>query len=122
MKITLVITLLFALFATAGAAPPMDYNYKSGELLVIKGGESPDKRFSIVSGENKAGEFGVYLMDAQTKEVLGQLEEVETGWETAPEGYNAQWSPDSKHVGITPGVSGVGCSMSSTESKIGALT
>ena len=100
MKFTLVIALLFALVATAGAAP-MDYDYKPGEFLVIKSGESPDKTFSIVSGEDKAGEFGVYLMDAKTKAVLGRLEEIETSWGTAPEGYGAYWSPDSKHVGIT---------------------
>ena len=100
MKSTLPIGLLLALIATAGAAP-MHYDYKPGEFLVVKGGESPDKQFSIVSGENKAGEFGVYLMDAKTKNVLGRLEEVETSWDTAPEGYGAQWSPDSKHVGIT---------------------
>jgi hypothetical protein len=92
--------LLLALVATAGAAP-MYYNYKPGEFLVINGGDSPDKRFSIVSGKNNAGEFGVYLMDAQTKKVLGQLEEVETSWDTAPEAYGAHWSPDSKHIGIT---------------------
>ena len=42
MKITLVIALLFALVATAGAAP-LYYNYKPGEFLVINGGESPIK-------------------------------------------------------------------------------
>ena len=88
MKFTLVIALLFALVATAGAAP-MDYDYKPGEFLVIKSGESPDKTFCIVSGEDKAGEFGVYLMDAKTKAVLGRLEEIETSWGTAPEGYGA---------------------------------
>ena len=100
MRVRLVIALLFALVAAAGAAPRY-YNYKPGEFLVIKGGESPDKTFSIVSGEDKAGEFGVYLMDAKTKTVLGRLEEVQTSWDTAPERYRAQWSPDSKHVGIT---------------------
>jgi hypothetical protein len=100
MKTALVIAPLFAFVATAGAAP-MYYDYKPGEFLVIKGGESPDKTFSIVSGEDKAGEFGVYLMDAKTKTVLGRLEEVETSWDTAPEAYGAHWSPDSKYVGIT---------------------
>ena len=71
----LVIMLLFALVAKADAAP-MDYTYKPGEFLVIKGGESPDKKLSIVSGENKAGEFRIYLMNARTKKVLGQLEQV----------------------------------------------
>ena len=77
------------------------YDYKPGEFLVIKGGKSPDKKFSIVSGENKKGEFGVYLMDAQTKRLIGQLEEVATGLDSAPDAYRAHWSPDSKHVGIS---------------------
>ena len=68
---------------------------------MIDGGTSPDKKFSIVSGENKAGEFGVYLRDAQTKKLIGQLEEVATGLDSAPDAYHAHWAPDSKHVGIT---------------------
>jgi len=76
------------------------YDYKPGELLVVEGGKSPDKKFSIVSGEGKKG-FGVYLMDAQTKKVIGQLEEVATGLDSAPDAYNAHWSADSKHVGIS---------------------
>jgi hypothetical protein len=76
------------------------YDYKPGELLVVNGGKSPDKKFSIVSGEPKE-EFGVYLMDAQTKKVIGRLEEVATELDSAPGAYNAHWSPDSKHVGIS---------------------
>jgi len=78
-----------------------EYDYKPGELLVVKGGKSPDKKYSIVSGENKKGEFGVYLLDAQTKKVIGQLEEVATDLDTAPDAYYAHWAPDSKHVGIS---------------------
>lgn len=80
-----------------------EYDYKPGELLVVKGGQSPDKKFCIVSGDpdKKGGFAGVYLMDAQTKEVLGRLEDVATTLDTAPEAYRAHWSPDSKHVGIT---------------------
>jgi hypothetical protein len=100
MKSTLVIALLFALVATAGAEA-MSYHYKPGEFLIINGGKSPDKGFSIVSGEDNAGKFGVYLMDAQTKKVLGALEEVGTDVDTAPDAYFAHWSPDSTHVGIT---------------------
>jgi hypothetical protein len=77
------------------------YDYKPGEFLVVKGGKSPDKKFSIVSGENKSGEFGVYLMDAQTKKLIGQLEEVATELDSGPDAYHAHWSPDSKHVGIS---------------------
>src|SRR5207244_3186280 len=32
---------------------------------------------------------------------IGQLEEVATGLDSAPQAYHAHWAPDSKHVGIT---------------------
>ena len=70
--VVLALSLAFVGHARATAM----YDYKPGEFLVIDGGTSPDKKFSIVSGENKAGEFGVYLRDAQTKKLIGQLEEV----------------------------------------------
>jgi hypothetical protein len=91
--------LLLALVAPANGTS--SYDYKPGELLVIKGGKSPDKKFSIVAGENKGGKFGIYLMDSQAKKVLGPLEEVATGLDTAADAYFAHWSPDSKHVGIS---------------------
>ena len=57
--------LILALVSQADATAKHDY--KPGEFLIVDGGTSPDKKFSIVSGENKAGEFGVYLRDAHTK-------------------------------------------------------
>jgi hypothetical protein len=78
-----------------------EYDYKRGEYLVVKDGKSPDKKFSIVSGENQKGEFGVYLMDAPTKKLIGKLEEVATDLDTAPDAYYAHWAPDSKHVAIS---------------------
>lgn len=98
-QIAIIGALILALVAGAGATAT--YDYKPGEFLVIDGGTSPDKKFSIVSGENKAGEFGVYLRDAHTKKLIGQLEEVATGLDSAPDAYHAHWAPDSKHVGIT---------------------
>jgi len=74
-----------------------EYDYKPGEFLVAKDGLSPNKQFAIVCGDNK---FGVYLMDAKTRELLGELGEVAKGLDTAPEAYRVHWSPDSKHVGI----------------------
>jgi hypothetical protein len=74
-----------------------EYEYKPGEYLVAKDGLSPNKQFAIVCGDDK---FGVYLMDAKTKELLGELEDVAKGLDTAPEAYRVHWSPDSKHVGI----------------------
>ena len=37
----------------------------------------------------------------QTKKLIGKLEEVATGLDSAPDAYHAHWAPDSKHVGIT---------------------
>src|SRR6185436_10211895 len=93
------VALGLAIVAHAGATAT--YDYKPGELLVIDGGTSPDKKFSIVSGENKAGEFGVYLRDARTKKLIGQLEEVATDLDSAPDAFHAHWAPDSKHVGVS---------------------
>jgi len=91
--------LTFGFVAHVGATD--SYDYKPGQFLVIHGGTSPDKKFSIVSGENKAGEFGVYLRDARTKKVIGQLEEVATDLDSAPDAFHAHWAPDSKHVGVS---------------------
>lgn len=91
--------LLFALIPIAGATAT--YDYKRGEFLLVTGGKSPDKKYSIVAGENKKGEFGVYLMDAQSKQMIGRLEEVPTDLDSAPDAYRAHWAPDSKHVGIS---------------------
>ena len=99
MRAAVALALSLAVVAHAGATAM--YDYKPGEFLVIDGGTSPDKKFSIVTGENKAGEFGVYLRDAHTKKLIGQLEEVATGLDSAPDAYHAHWAPDSKHVGIT---------------------
>ena len=65
MRAAVALALSLAVVAHAGATAM--YDYKPGEFLVIDGGTSPDKKFSIVTGENKAGEFGVYLRDAHTK-------------------------------------------------------
>ena len=88
-------TLSIAIVTRLGATA--EYEYKPGEYLVAKDGLSPNKQFTIVCGDNK---FGVHLMDAKTKEILGELEEVAKGLDTGPEAYRVHWAPDSKHVGI----------------------
>jgi len=97
MRAAVALSLAFVTHAGAAAM----YDYKPGEFLVIDGGTSPDKNFSIVSGENKAGDFGAYLRDAQTKKLIGELEEVATGLDSAADAYHAHWVPDSKHVGVS---------------------
>jgi hypothetical protein len=98
-RVRAAVALSLAIVMNAGATAT--YDYKPGEFLVIDGGTSPDKKFSIVTGKNKPGEFGVYLRDAHTKKLIGELEEVATGLDSAPDAYHAHWAPDSKHVGIT---------------------
>jgi hypothetical protein len=91
--------LILALVSQADATA--EHDYKPGEFLIVHGGTSPDKKFSIVAGDNKVGEFGVYLRDAQTKKLIGKLEEVATDLDSAPDAYHAHWAPDSKHVGVS---------------------
>lgn len=98
-----------------------EYDYKPGEFLVIKCGKSPDKKFSVVAGKNEAGEFGIYLLDAPTKKMLGALENVSIELDTGPDAYVAHWSPDSKHVGVSSGALDTCWAMNFIESKIGGL-
>ena len=93
MRAAIALSLGFVVHVGATAT----YDYKPGQFLVIDGGTSPNKKFSIVAGENKAGEFGVYSRDAQTKKLIGQLEEVATELDSAPDAYHAHWAPDAKH-------------------------
>ena len=80
MRAAVALSLVFVAHAGATAT----YDYKPGQFLVIEDGASPDKKFSIVTGENKVGEFGAYLRDAHTKQLIGQLEEVATGLDSHP--------------------------------------
>ncbi|SRR6266478_3945079 len=70
--------LILALVSQADATA--EHDYKPGEFLIVDGGTSPDKKFSIVAGDNKAGEFGVYLRDAHTKKLIGQLKKWQPLW------------------------------------------
>ena len=45
---------------------------------------SPDKMFSIVSGENSAGDLECICGMPKTKKLIGQLEEVATVWIPSP--------------------------------------
>lgn len=49
----------------------------------------------------KSGDFGIYLKDAQTKKLIGQLQDVANDLDSAPDAYHAHWAPDSKHVGVS---------------------
>ena len=57
MKAVVVASLAFVAHAGATAM----YDYKPGQFLVIDGGTSPDKKFSIVAGESKSGDGALAL-------------------------------------------------------------
>jgi hypothetical protein len=78
------VALSLAFVAHAGATAT--YDYKPGQFLVIDGGTSPDKKFSIVAGESKSGNFGIFVVtegsQQQVKErdpstTIGQYGEAE---------------------------------------------
>lgn len=80
-----------------------DYLYKSGEIVTVKHGKSPDGAYAIASGENDKKEFRIYLMDAKANKKIGPLTEITDGsWQdTAPLAYHANWSADSHTVTIS---------------------
>src|SRR5439155_24206836 len=71
------IALSLAFVAHAGATAT--YDYDPGQFLVIEGRASPNKKITIVTGENKVGVIGSYLRDEHTKQLISQLEAVATG-------------------------------------------
>ncbi len=78
--------------------------YKPDEFLVIGGGLSPDKQFSISAhggpDEGDTSSFHLYLMDAKKHRKLAVLEEVTAWLDTGISAYLAGWAPDSRHVAV----------------------
>ena len=79
------------------------------ELALVKGGVSPDKRLAIAVVPQKEGEFvdeadtRVLLIDNNTKKVIGQLEEADSGggtWGKTTDNVSARWSPDGRFLAI----------------------
>ena len=71
---------------------------------MAKDGLSPNKQFAIVCGDNK---FSVYLMDAKTKELLGELEGVAKGLDTRPRLIACTGLPIQNTSGFVPARNGI---------------
>lgn len=97
---------ILSLACASLALATSNYQYKTNEYALVKGGLSPDGLWSITAhGEGELGDdnFHVYLMDAKAGKKIGPLTEITDGsWQdTAPKAYHAKWSPDSKMVTIS---------------------
>lgn len=81
-----------------------NYAYKPSEYVVVPGGLSPDRQYSIAShGEGELGyaNFHVYLMNAKTGKKMGPLEEIKDNLDTGADAFLAKWSADSHQVSIS---------------------
>jgi hypothetical protein len=77
--------------------------YGPNEYVVIEGGLSPDRKYSIAAhggGELGYDNFHIYLMDAVTGKKIGPLEEIKDTLDTGADAFYAKWSANSKEVAI----------------------
>ena len=99
---------LFLIGALAAAAPALatsNYEYKSGEYVVVDGGLSPDQHFSIAThGDGDLGDdnFHAWLMAEPAHKPIAALSLVDQNsiLDTAADAFHAVWSPDSKYVAL----------------------
>jgi hypothetical protein len=82
-----------------------EYSYKKNEYLVIAGGRAPNKLFSIASqgnGEGGRDDFHLYLMAEPAHRKIARLPAIgpDDVLDTAPDAYEAQWTPDSRYVTV----------------------
>lgn len=97
------VTLLYSVDLTQATA---NHDYKRGEYLVVRDGNSPDKHFSIAShgaGELGNGNFHVYLMAEPAHAKIAPLDDIgpDNTLDAAPDAYHAAWSADSRHVSVS---------------------
>ena len=77
--------------------------YGPNEYVVIDGGLSPDRKYSLAAhgnGELGYGNFHIYLMNAVTGKKIGPLEEIKDNLDTGADAFYAKWSPNSTEVAI----------------------
>ena len=77
--------------------------YGPTEYVVIDGGLSPDRKYSLAAhgnGELGYGNFHIYLMNAVTGKKIGPLEEIKDNLDTGADAFYAKWSPNSTEVAI----------------------
>ena len=89
--------------AVAPAAATSNYRYGPDEYVAVEGGVSPDGRYSIAAhgnGEDGSEDFHLYLMAEPGHAKIADFEELMPWLDTAPNGFDATWSPDSKYVAL----------------------
>lgn len=95
--IALSVAALGPVFATSNR------EYGPNEYMVINGGLSPDRKYSIAAhGEGELGydNFHIYLMDAVSGKKIGPLEEIKDTLDTGANAFYAKWSSSSTEVAI----------------------
>ena len=99
------LSLLVALSAAALSSVFATSNreYGPNEYVVIDGGLSPDRKYSIAAhggGELGYENFHLYLMNAVSGKKIGPLEEIKETLDTGADAFYAKWSKDSREVAI----------------------
>jgi len=95
--IVLSITALGSAFATSNR------EYRPNEYVVINGGLSPNRKYSIAAhgrGELGYENFHIYLMNAAAGKKIGPLLEIKDTLDTGANAFYAKWSRDSTQVAI----------------------
>ena len=91
--------------AMTPALATSNYEYKTGEYVVIADGLAPDKRLSIAAhggGDLGYDGFRLYLMAEPAHTAIAPLDSI-TGdmiLDTGAGAYHAAWSSDSRHVAV----------------------
>lgn len=101
MALRLVVFSLTTLASSAFATSNQEYG--PDEYVVINGGLSPNRKYSIAAhgrGELGYENFQIYLMNAAIGKKIGPLEEIKDTLDTGANAFHAKWSRDSTQVAI----------------------
>src|ERR1700761_3888637 len=107
MRIPLLISLAAVLgLVLAPALATSNYKYRKNEYVIINRGLAPNKQVSLAShGEGDLGDegFHVWLMAEPAHRKIEALVNIDenTILDTAADSFNANWSKDSRYVGVT---------------------
>jgi hypothetical protein len=95
---------LVVFFTALGSAfATSNREYGPNEYVVINGGLSPNRKYSIAAhgrGELGYENFHIYLMNAATGKKIGPLLEIKDTLDTGANAFHAKWSRNSTQVAI----------------------
>ncbi len=95
--------LLFGAMTAGPALATSNTAYNSGEYVVVDGGLSPDKRFSIAThggGDLGYDNFHAYLMAEPAHKTIAALSSVDRNFilDTNADAHHAVWSPELSQI------------------------